>query len=69
MYESKTVMTEKVIAASAACVRWSKIIPSETPYDVTGAIQHTGSKEHLRVYAQIEIAERGKTRTWSGYTL
>lgn len=62
-------MTEKVIAAYAAYVRWSKIIPSETPYTVTGGIQHTGLKETpTDIYVQIEITERGKVGTWSDYT-
>ena len=44
----------------------SKILYYESPYIVTGDIQHTGSKGNLRVYAKIGILERGKVGTRSG---
>lgn len=42
MYKSKCEAVKKAAAAIAACVRWSKTVRYETPYGVTGAIQHTG---------------------------
>ena len=42
MYKSKSRAVKKAAAAIAACVRWSKTRRYETPYGVTGAIQHTG---------------------------
>ena len=42
MYKSKSRAVKKAAAAIAACVRWSKTLRYETPYGVTGAIQHTG---------------------------
>lgn len=49
----------------AVYVGISKMIGYESPYSVTGAVQHTGLKDNLRIYEQIEISERGKTETWS----
>ncbi len=50
---------------NAVYVRASKILYYESPYIVTGDIQHTGSKGSLRVYVQIGISEHGKVGTWS----
>ena len=47
MYKSKSRAVKKAAAAIAACVRWSKIACYETPYSVTGAVQHTGLKRSL----------------------
>ena len=51
---------------NAVYVRVSKIVYYESPYIVTGDIQHTGSKGNLRVYAEIGISEHGKVGTRSG---
>ena len=51
---------------NAVYVRASKIVYYETPYIVTGDIQHTGPKGSLKVSVQIGIPERGKAGTWSG---
>jgi len=47
MYKSKCRAVRKAAAAIAECVRWSKIGCYETPYDVTGIVQHTGLKGNL----------------------
>ncbi len=47
MYKSKCGAAKKAAAATAACVRWSKTGRYETPYGVTGAIQHTGLQGNL----------------------
>ena len=47
---------------NAVYVRMSKTGYYESPYIVTGDIQHTGSKGSLRVYAKIGISEHGKGR-------
>jgi len=47
MYKSKVPVVKKAAAAIAACVRWSKTCRYETPYGVTGAIQHTGLQGNL----------------------
>ena len=51
---------------NAVYVRVSKIVYYESPYIVTGDIQHTVSKGNLRVYAEIGISEHGKVGTRSG---
>lgn len=51
---------------NAVYVRVSKIVYYESPYIVTGDIQHTGSKGNLRVYVKIGISEHGKVGTRSG---
>jgi len=52
MYKSKSRAVKKAAAAIAACVRWSKIACYETPYSVTGAVQHTGLKGNLSAVAK-----------------
>jgi len=47
-------------------VRVSKNEYYESPYTVSGGIQHTGPKGSLRVYVQIGVSERGKAGAWSG---
>ena len=42
MYKSKCGVVKKAAAVKTACVRWSKTLRYETPYGVTGVIQHTG---------------------------
>ena len=51
---------------NAVYVRTSKIGYYESPYIVTGDVQHTWSKGSLRVYAEIGISEHGKAGTRSG---
>jgi len=41
-------------------VRWSKSVVYETPYSVTGTIQHTGSKQEPKGTHMIDLLERRK---------
>lgn len=50
---------------------WGKVKMAiyEIPYNVTGIIKHTGLESTPKdIYVKIEILERWKVRTWSGYT-
>ena len=49
---------------NAVYVRVSKIVYYESPYIVTGDIQHAGSKGNLRVCAKIGI--KGNTKSMIG---
>ena len=53
---------------NAAYVGRSKMCFYETPYTIKGSIKHTGSKDNLKAYVQIELSERGKVETQSDYT-
>ena len=65
MYKSKSRAVKKAAAVKTACVRWSKTRRYETPYGVTGAIQHTGLKGNLSAvakewgYRNVESSRRG----------
>ena len=58
-----TSNVSKDTVRKAECVRISKNRCYESPYAVTGGIQHTGSEEAPKDIIMIRLLERGKLTT------
>ncbi len=67
MYRSIKQRNRNVTVRIRKCVGMSKNFYYESPYNVTGIVQHTGLEGELRVDGKIGISERGKVQTGSDY--